>query len=258
MHKRTDFVLLFGGGIDSIAYAVLLREMYGIRPLLLHVDYGQKSSVYERLALFHFAAKWDYDFAVRITDAIKRMQPEGSNCMLFTGDVKDDAYVHARNMVLTQIGFEHGDNVLLGLFDPGYAPFPDADGQFVDDYNRVMGRTAKRLKLWAPYFEMNRRVGIGIAHVTEKEVITGAATCWIGSDPDGVTGDCGSCKHCLLKAELMRDVNTPSGVIVNYKDISYATGHTAMFSKTVPLRQQRFEEFLVEHGHIMKAETAHA
>lgn len=68
MQDDTQNIVLYGGGLDSTAVVlVLLRNGFqNIR--LLHVDYGQKSTLSERNALLHFATKYNLTYTFLTMD----------------------------------------------------------------------------------------------------------------------------------------------------------------------------------------------
>lgn len=205
MSKRN--LLLFGGGLDSAAYFVLMCH-FGIsfKPLL--INYGQLAwrgewSALEKLTLDLTGTHVSRDSSI-YTHSIKDVQKGPT--FLLTGNKDHDPYVRGRNFLLIAKALKHGDNIILGLCDPGYKPFPDADEEFIRNVNESVRACFTDAQVLAPFINVSRPTVLAAAASVYPKLFDTAWTCWTVKEasfdqPESAITQCGVCKHCMLAAK---------------------------------------------------------
>lgn len=189
--------LLLGGGLDSVAYLILLTEEID---KCIWIDYGQISSKGELEACKYFCNVYNKELIVATNNQVKCY----NTCsMLFSGDLKDDPFLNGRNLSLIMTAFEYSKNVMLGFTDPGYAPFEDANFKFINDLNNLLERVMPTYNIVAPLINSNRKDVIKLAYSMNSSLFEKSFTCWISDS----LKECGMCKHCLLKSELIKEIS---------------------------------------------------
>jgi len=188
--------LLLGGGLDSVAYLILLnREI----DKCVWIDYGQISSKGELKACEYFCNFYNKELIVAINTQVRKY----NTCsMLFTGDLEDDPFLIGRNLSLIMTAFEYSKNVMLGFTDPGYEPFEDANSKFLIDLNNLLERVMPTYSIVAPLIHNNRKEVMKQAYCLNNSLFDKSFTCWISNS----TLECGICKHCNLKKKLIEEV----------------------------------------------------
>ncbi|MBF0443413.1 MAG: 7-cyano-7-deazaguanine synthase [Oligoflexales bacterium] len=194
-------VLLFGGGLDSAAYLILMQHQ-GIELDCMWIDYGQKSAACERRAVRHFTHKYGIELIEQTNIQIIKYNIQ--KCQLFSGDLADDPFVNCRNLSMIMQALEYSDTVILGLASLGYQAHPDSDAEFLASINALFCRMFDRqIQIIAPYVDTPRIELFAKAYSLDKELFSHSGTCWIGS-PDG--NECGVCKKCLIKKQQWQTV----------------------------------------------------
>lgn len=189
--------LLLGGGLDSVAYLILLHKKIDS---CIVIDYGQHSYKGEEASAEYFCNKYSKPLHKVKNSQILRYNK--CYCQLFTGNTEHNAYVNGRNISFILQALEIDDCVYLGFTDPGYAPFPDADEEFIRDINLLLSRVFNKVSILAPYIDINRGIILQEAYKLDNELFDKSFTCWISNNID----ECGHCKHCLLKEEQKRKI----------------------------------------------------
>jgi 7-cyano-7-deazaguanine synthase len=213
------FLFLFGGGIDSVAQVILLRNKYGddseIR--LLHIRYGQRadgkeSEVGIRLVLSGYADGFD-------TMTIGEIH--NSNNPLFT-DIglsedtytKDKCEVHLRNAMLGMNGlfkllnddsytdFRDAD-ICFGFYaytEKGTYPFPDETTDFINRMNAIVDVYGYSNRFIAPFMAMGKKEIWKSAYEIEPKLFDIAWTCYEDGEKQ-----CGVCPHCQYLKKFMKE-----------------------------------------------------
>lgn len=204
-------VLLSGGGLDSIAYLIIMHNR-GIKFATLVVDYGQASFAGELRATQYFCDKYGITILRCISEQIAAYN-DTSSCMLWTGNKEHSPFVEGRNISLILKAFEYSKSVILGFCDPGYEPFPDANATFIDTVNTMLRHSfSSSFEASAPFIAIPRKELLYTAYTYDRDLFKASFTCWTPNlDEHSVNGytrvlECGTCKHCLLKKEQEKEV----------------------------------------------------
>ncbi len=191
-------VLLIGGGLDSVAYLIMLHKSIDA---CLFIDYEQKPSNGEYKACKYFCDKYNIPFIVTTNSQIYKYNKKP--CLLFTGNMDDNPYVEGRNLSLLLTAFEHGDNIIFGFCDPGYPPFPDATQEFIENTNKLIKAVFTNKSVNAPYISILRTDLLLFAYIKDQELFDKSVTCWCYDDDNG---ECGKCRHCKLKKAQKEEI----------------------------------------------------
>ena len=188
-------IILFSGGNDSAKLLEIVKE-----PILLFIDYGQKSARLERKAVEEIAAKYGYAWEeLNLTSVFAN-----SDNPLITGS-------HAETIEETVVPFRNGlfisaaaswaidkykDRVAIyiGVHKSTIEDMNDCSSTFIDRMNMAlyMGTGGKAV-LMAPF-----------VNCLKKDILTKSAirkltyTCY-----EGVPGGCGKCIACKTMQKYM-------------------------------------------------------
>ena len=195
MNKKWTF--LSGGGLDSAAYIILKHNE--IKNVVV-IDYGQYPYLFELSMTKFWANEYNLPITILKDDNIKKYNLQ--QCMLFSGNIEDNAYVNGRNLSFIMDALTVGDNIMLGFTNPGYTPFPDADEQFLCDINDIIKRVFNReIHIDAPYIHTLRTDVFREAYKKDSRFFDYNATCWTPVKVGENFQNCGKCKHCKLLEE---------------------------------------------------------
>jgi len=188
--------LLLGGGLDSVAYLILLNKELD---KCIWINYGQVSIKGELEACKYFCDFYNKELIVATNTQIKNYN---KNSMLFSGNLEDPPFVIGRNLSLIMTAFEYSKKIMLGFTDPGYAPFEDANSKFINDLNFLLERVMPSYSIIAPLIHKDRKEVIKEAYSLNNLLFEKSFTCWVSNSKI----ECGVCKHCILKKELIKEV----------------------------------------------------
>ncbi|MBF0443414.1 MAG: 7-cyano-7-deazaguanine synthase [Oligoflexales bacterium] len=187
-------ILLYGGGLDSTAYLILMHND-GIDFKCLWIDYGQKGALNEKRAARYFTQTYGIELIEAKNEQIARYAL--SDCQLLSGNTDHPSYVNGRNFSLILQALEYGDEVFLGLVELEYQSPPDADIEFLKRANAILkGAFHRDVRILAPYIACPRVELLTNAYEINQELFQYASSCWIGGDQ---AMDCGHCKKCLIR-----------------------------------------------------------
>lgn len=196
-------VLLFSGGLDSVAYMLLMREHTQVH--LLGINYYQKSS--ELVAARYWARKYGLDY--------QELTINGSvlwDSSLMTGQPAAEANaegwqrsrVEGRNVVFAVLAAAYASkvgatHVILGLHQKlERSPMLDTTDKYFRNLNDVIAMTwANRVLVSAPYCHVSKSDLATLAYGKDSELFSKTVSCYEGVD-------CEECTHCLKKKELHR------------------------------------------------------
>lgn len=193
-------VVLMGGGMDSYAVLLYLRSLNIENVVGLHVDYGQKASEAERIAVRSQCAFTNYRFE-KVTEGniLKGLNP--SNLLLGTGD---DPVLFGRNLILLAIAAKYGKNIYLGLDKPynGAIPWFDCTLEYFHQAVKLIGNP--EITVAAPFIDIEKEYVYRTCLTADAHFFTRTMTCWtpVNSEVMIPSEECGECKHCKTKAEL--------------------------------------------------------
>lgn len=208
--SRHDTILLMGGGMDSYAVALWLRDL-GTVFTAIHVDYEQKSSRSELKACrkqLELLAREGYkrpDLLPLYDEGllIRGLNPKGS---LLFGDKKAGPELKGRNLVLLMLALTYlneGGTVYLGLDRPwGDAePFKDCTLDYFNRALEILDRPDVRVK--APFIEVPKKDVVEWGYQRDSKFLENTMSCWQAKYTNQRIIECGECKHCKTKKTLM-------------------------------------------------------
>lgn len=210
---RTN-ILVYGAGLDSLAYAVALQDA-GIPFIAVHYNYGQVAAIAEADSTQHvFENTQFFTKCVKtyVLEDIKRYPILGKG-QLISGNRDESPFILGRNLCFimatikkfSQEMLAHGLNIILGFTDPGYEPMSDATAAFLDSVNVVLQQSYDdRVRVVAPLIHSNRDDVIAYAYDKYPTIFVDSMTCWTPSNGER----CGLCKHCQLQSDLTYRIMT--------------------------------------------------
>lgn len=200
---RTPHAILYGGGFDSTALAILLHNA-GRRIVLLHVDYGQAAADVEWHHSTRLLAQRLKVAAHQVTVALPGLTGsilKGSNQV---ADSQASAKLDARNFMLlgvvSPLAVSLGcASIYLGFHEVAAdCPMPDITPAFIDAANVFVAQAVTHpLRIRSPLCRVPREDAITSAASVAPYLFDVAHTCY-SSTPGG----CGVCLHCVRAASL--------------------------------------------------------
>lgn len=196
-------ILLFGGGLDSYAYSVLLSDMK-VPHTLYHINYGQIAYRAEHEVIQKITNKY-------VNVVSSEMKVAYTDTSLLTGKFSQlntsTAFVPGRNLyfILNVVEYIYRNNIkdaniILGFTDPGYEPMPDATNKFINCANVLMGCCFNdvNIKISAPLINCTRKNVVYAAYYLDNNIFDNCMTCWVPID----NKPCNKCPHCLALKEI--------------------------------------------------------
>lgn len=203
--------LLYGGGLDSTALAVLLHAE-GKKLTLVHIDYGQKAVRGERQSALYFASKYGFSLGLLKADMgyseshIMKGAPLAINSETNRLELRNPLLITLAASYAASVFPDSAANRLyLGFhYEPPEACFPDARIEYLGSLERALRLACNTpTELRAPVHTLTRTELISKAVALDPEVLTHSYTCYQETV-------CGKCTHCLqleeIKKELSQDV----------------------------------------------------
>lgn len=201
-------VLLAGGGLDSTALMVYLRDLGDMKPRCLWVNYGQKAAMSEYKSVNYFGHKYNYDIVTVHADLDRLAK---STILLGTpiGNRSQNC-LELRNLFLISYAAiwcasDGGGCIYVGFHKEPDGSFPDANADWLDS---VMGTlnsgTKSPMKVLAPFRGLTRYEIFSWAAAHDHEIIDRSYTCYEGSE-------CGKCVHCVEKRNMTERLATERG-----------------------------------------------
>jgi 7-cyano-7-deazaguanine synthase len=208
MKVPPDGVLLFGGGIDSAALLVWLRQQ-GAQVAALWVNYGQKAWVGERSACRWFCDKYGAELRVvsmDLFDVTRGALLVGAEANTTNDPARNK--IEARNVVLVGLGAMLAASlgrqaVYVGYHaEPEDAPFPDATEEARQKMHELLGTACRPpVGLFAPFAPYTREEILRAGLKLEPELADRSFTCY--ESPTLV--ECGMCAHCERKRRMLTE-----------------------------------------------------
>jgi 7-cyano-7-deazaguanine synthase in queuosine biosynthesis len=199
-------VVLLGGGLDSTAVLLYLRNRRTPDMVGMWIDYGQKAHKGELNAVKYFLSKYEIPL-------VKGKMPMNhiATASILSGEVGKEASdnrLELRNLGLISYACilcasNGGGTVHLGFHqEPEGAPFPDAQASWLETLEKAIQLASPQMvHLSAPFQHMSRYAVLRQAYAIDEKIINHAYTCY--EDPDKWGGECGECVHCKQKAEML-------------------------------------------------------
>lgn len=204
--------ILYGGGLDSTALIPYVKERITLlgapnpRPILIHVDYGQKAVEAERDAAAFFSVRYDCELLLGNLDmSFSRAKiMKGVDGVGATGN---DNRLELRNPLLIMyaaslLASTQGDAAIyLGFHqEPEGAAFPDARMGFIEPLGlAIHWATNTDIRLLAPFSNLTRQDIVERAAATDMALIEKSHTCYEAAT-------CHQCLHCKEKATMLTNL----------------------------------------------------
>lgn len=204
-----DTVLLSGGGLDSTA---LFLYLWGnkIDFRVVHIDYGHLAFDAEAKSIIYWCAKYDMEYIPVQSDLIRDFNQDS---LLFgTGA---NPYLNGRNAIAALIGSRFGKHIYMGLDNVAGDTYLhtsrvtgliDANPEFLTAVNNwfKIFYFENPPKVYAPFLRMSKLDSLLFAYKLDQGLFSHSMTCWT---PTEFGEECGVCKHCLLKTDLLYQVS---------------------------------------------------
>lgn len=205
--KEADFLMLFGGGLDSAAMVVEAQQR-NLIPLLFYIDYGAKAREGELASLHYFARRYGYPLLVQpLFGELYRSSPLLQGAMA-TDHAKN--YIPGRNLLFFSLGLSMAASkglvtVWAGLHrEPPGSLFADAELWFAHDMNelviKIYGERFPNLE--APFGMREQKDYLLEALKIDSTIFERSFSCYESS----TAFECGRCTHCTRKAALLETI----------------------------------------------------
>lgn len=197
MPHRTDSILLFSGGFDSVILLLHLLEQ-GKRPLLLHFDYDQKSQKSE----FSHTMDWAISKALEMR-TVNLPQFSWSKSSVLQRNSEDDSghdYLESRNLIFLayamSIAQARGLNeIYTGFIGPEH--YSDTSPTFLKLVDAI-AETSCGVDVLAPFVHLGKNDLYDMAVKkgwNVKTILNNSFSCNVPVDGHS----CGECKDCKAR-----------------------------------------------------------
>lgn len=213
--KKSDCIVLLGGGLDSTALLLYLKSL-DWHPLAMFFDYNQKALRGEKESCYYFTDKLNVPLEfVKVeidklsNSAILKDKPTAY------GKFEDTFHrnrLEARNIIFFAMATTRAatlgvKNIYVGYHkEPEDAPFPDATIDCVASWNAFVDRSlspeAQGIRIKTPFYRMERWRIAKIGYDLDHSFFDKTFSCYENEHYH----ECGKCAHCLLKKEIKRKV----------------------------------------------------
>jgi 7-cyano-7-deazaguanine synthase len=191
INQRKEVLVLFSGGIDSTACIYYYKQL-GFHVQGLFIDYGQKSSKYERIAIKNLSKYYKiYTQLIRINSKlmIKNGEIQGRNIFLLSVALLNFPYSKG----LISLGIHSGTNYF------------DCSPEFVEKSQEIFDLYSHgNITIDCPFIAMSKEEIFEFCNIN-KISIKDTYSCEYGSDVQ----PCGKCLTCkdLMKLYEIKDKN---------------------------------------------------
>lgn len=191
--RKYDTVLLFGGGMDSMAYAIWVAQQKRVIHLL-HVDYGQKAAPGEIEAMMAVCETYKCLKPHKIKAPIIALNSESS---LLKGKKGDDYFMESRNLGLALIASKFTTSIEFCFsLDASIQEYPDTSRAWCETASRLLSMgSKKRILVSSPVIELDREDSVLEAMNINPELMLKAYTCY-------EYPACGKCYRCKWKKTI--------------------------------------------------------
>lgn len=222
-------LVIFSGGLDSTAMAILAGNEPDGKVTLLSFDYGQKART-ELSRATSFAETHGMDYIVKDISSLKfifgKTQLTDDSTQV-QGEYKKDVVVPLRNALFLQIAMIYAytngyDEVILGshLDDctevNGERLFPDCSPEFFKAFELAMDfgtfRSDKKVKIvTASTLGLNKSELIRRACAIDEQAIYNSWSCYVGNDVQ-----CGECDSCMNRKKAFTEAGIEDKTVYLY------------------------------------------
>lgn len=199
---KAPSVLLYGGGIDSTAVAFFLKYEAKKEFDLMVCDYGQIAYSEEWDAALKLADRLDVTLCNRKTILPMRKGTHISPLVDKSISKNESPEIWGRNFVLLYTAFMEYDEVWMGLDKPeSGVPMFDTRKDYIDKVEKFFEfALQRRISIYAPFLELDKIKMCRDMLNLDPKFFDYTMTCWF---PE-FGKECGKCKHCKIKIELMK------------------------------------------------------
>jgi len=204
--RRTKkIVLLFSGGIDSLAVGLLLQKKgYKIYPLF--INYGQSASVAEEYLAKTIPSKAYFENCKIITTTLVKDLTKSSLLGSLSKD-DNDAWVPGRNslfMVIAGIYAQqiNADGIAIGYMQDDNFVFGDNDYFHHKSIEDLLSKSFLRpLKVFMP---AKAKTKLDLMKILKKEnLLSSTTSCWNAKLVNKKLVECHHCANCLEKQSFI-------------------------------------------------------
>lgn len=208
-------VVLVSGGMDS---CVTLAEAVhrGMKPALMHVQYGQRTQARERRAFEAVADHYQVPAQARLVVDISHLAAMGGSSLTDTREEIEDGRLDTPGVPRTYVPFRNGNllamagswaevlgagSIWLGVVEEDGSGYPDCREAFIRAMEQALrlGTAAlKDLKIQTPL------IGLDKGGIVQRGLELGAPLHLTWSCYRGETLACGTCDSCLLRLRGFR------------------------------------------------------
>jgi 7-cyano-7-deazaguanine synthase len=208
-------VVLLSGGMDSLVCTAEAHAQGG-ELHLLHLDYGQKTSVKERGAFHAIARHYGVPESQQKIISMGFLRQIGGSSLTddsiavkdYSGDSSEipNSYVPFRNSIIISLAVSWAEAIgAQRLFiganfedSPGY---PDCRPEYYEAMNRVvqLGTRDGKIRVETPVLRMRKK------EIVARGVALGAPFDLSWSCYDSITKACGKCDSCALRLRGFRE-----------------------------------------------------
>lgn len=197
-------VILCGGGLDSIAALFICVATSRREIIVVHVDYGQKAAVSERISCEYFASLYSAQFV-----QLKADLSFSTSKIMMVGDTsqKENNRLELRNPFLITLVASWavstiGDaDLVLGFHLEPDNVFPDATTTYLGSLETSLNLATKhKLHIQTPFAYNTRKQIFDWAYNFDRRILQ-AHSCY-----EHVP--CGVCTHCKERSEFISTLET--------------------------------------------------
>lgn len=217
MGNKDKVVILYSSGLDSFVNMNILKDLWNLQPILLFINYGQKSYEKELLYSKLTAEKYNLDLIVENVNLDVHSNLLINSSSDVCNDVKNTAeaptyLVPYRNIFLAYRGIINAKKLGAKYVSFGFnvseaGSYPDNTTRFLDNLNNLFISST-----YYPYEPIIKFISASI-HFTKTELVligqylnldfSLSFSCY-----NNYGYECGKCPSCILKQEAFRRANS--------------------------------------------------